>query len=128
MQTKLIDLLNKFFPKSTVKRESSHYIPYGTHSIYEEDINEVCKVLKHKKITQGDTVPKFEEAISQKVSAKHAVALNSATSALHLSLAALGLKKGDEVIVPAFTWISTANVVEHLGAKVVFCDIDLASW
>ena len=95
MQTKLIDLLNKFFPKSTVKRESSHYIPYGTHSIYEEDINEVCKVLKHKKITQGDTVPKFEEAISQKVSAKHAVALNSATSALHLSCLSLGVGEGD---------------------------------
>ena len=49
-------------------------------------------------------------------------------SGLHISLAALGFKPGDEAIVPAFTWISTANVVEHLGGKVVFCDISLDSF
>ena len=124
MQTKLIDLLNKFFPKSTVKRESSHYIPYGTHSIYEEDINEVCKVLKHKKITQGDTVPKFEEAISQKVSAKHAVALNSATSALHLSCLSLGVGEGDIVWTSPISFVASSNCALYCGAIVDFVDVD----
>ena len=54
--------------------------------------------------------------------------MTSCTTALHLSLAALGLKPDDEVIVPTFTWISTANVVEHLNAKVIFCDIDLKTF
>ena len=57
--------------------------------------------------------------------AEHSIAVTSCTTALHLSLAALGFGPGDEAIVPAFTWISTANVVEHLGGTVVFCDIDL---
>ena len=60
--------------------------------------------------------------------AKHSIAVTSCTTALHLSLAALGFKEGDEAIVPAFTWISTANVVEHLGGKVIFCDIDLKTF
>ena len=56
----------------------------------------------------------------------HAVATSSCTTALHIAVAALGLKPGDEVIVPGFTWVSTANVVEYMGATPVFCDIDLA--
>ena len=57
--------------------------------------------------------------------AKNSIAVTSCTSALQLSLAALGFSKGDEAIVPAFTWISTANVVEQLGGKVIFSDISL---
>ena len=57
--------------------------------------------------------------------ADHSIAITSCTSAMHLSLAAMGFGVGDEAVVPAFTWISTANVVEHLGGKVVFCDIDV---
>jgi dTDP-4-amino-4,6-dideoxygalactose transaminase len=73
-------------------------------------------------------VREFEEKWSAFTGARHSIAVTSCTTGLHLSLAGLGLLPGDEVIVPAFTWISTANVVEHLGAKVVFCDIDLETF
>jgi dTDP-4-amino-4,6-dideoxygalactose transaminase len=68
-------------------------------------------------------VQDFEAKWSAFTGAEHSIAVTSCTTALHLSLAALGVGPGDEVIVPAFTWISTANVVEHLGATVVFCDV-----
>jgi dTDP-4-amino-4,6-dideoxygalactose transaminase len=75
-------------------------------------------------LVQGPKVREFEEKWSQFTGAKHSIAVTSCTTGLHLSLAALGFGPGDEAIVPAFTWIATANVVEHLGGKVVFCDID----
>lgn len=75
-------------------------------------------------ITSGPKVRAFEEAFALRHQVKHAIAVTSATTALHLALVALGVKEGDEVIVPAFTWISTANVVLYCGAKVVFVDID----
>ena len=67
----------------------------------------------------------FEQRFAAYTGAAHAVATTSCTTALHLAVAALGLKPGDEVIVPAFTWVSTANVVEYMGATPVFCDVDL---
>ena len=75
-------------------------------------------------LTAGPKVRAFEKAFAERHSVKHAIAVTSATTALHLALVALDIKKGDEVIVPAFTWVSTANVVLYQGAKVVFCDID----
>ena len=77
---------------------------------------------------QGPKVREFEQAWSAFTGAEHSIAVTSCTTALHLSLAALGFGPGDEAIVPAFTWISTANVVEHLGGRVVFADIDLATF
>ena len=65
----------------------------------------------------------FEEKWSDFTCANHSIAVTSCTSAMHLSLAAMGFGVGAEAIVPAFTWISTANVVEHLGGKVVFMHI-----
>lgn len=76
-------------------------------------------------LVQGPKVREFEEKWSAFTGARHSIAVTSCTTALHLSLAALGFGPGDEAIVPAFTWIATANVIEHLGGKVVFCDIDL---
>jgi dTDP-4-amino-4,6-dideoxygalactose transaminase len=73
---------------------------------------------------QGPKVREFEEKWSAFTGAKHSIAVTSCTTALHLSLATAGFGPGDEAIVPAFTWIATANVVEHLGGTVVFCDID----
>ena len=70
-------------------------------------------------------VSSFQDKWSNFTGAQQSIAVTSCTTALHLSLAALGFGPGDEAIVPAFTWISTANVVEHLGGRVVFCDIDL---
>ena len=75
-------------------------------------------------LTSGPKVRAFEEAFAARHTVKHAIAVTSATTALHLALIALDIKEGDEVIVPAFTWVSTANVVLYQGAKVVFVDID----
>jgi dTDP-4-amino-4,6-dideoxygalactose transaminase len=75
-------------------------------------------------LTSGPKVREFEELFAKRHSVKHALAVTSATTALHLALVALGIKSGDEVIVPAFTWVSTANVVLYCGATVVFADID----
>ena len=76
-------------------------------------------------VIQGAFVRKFEEKFSAFTGARFSIATTSCTTALHIAVAALGLKLGDEVIVPAFTWISTPNVVEYMGAKPIFCDINL---
>lgn len=75
-------------------------------------------------LTAGPKVREFEQLFSKRHKVDHSLAVTSATTALHLALVALDIKPGDEVIVPAFTWVSTANVVEYCGAKVVFADID----
>ena len=75
-------------------------------------------------LTAGSKVREFEQIFSARHGVKHAMAVTSATTALHLALVALGVGPDDEVIVPAFTWISTANVVLYCGAKVVFVDVD----
>lgn len=100
-------------------------VPIARTSLTEEEIQSVLTPLRSGWLVQGPKVREFEEKWSAFTGAKHSIAVTSCTTALHLSLAALDIQPGDEVIVPAFTWISTANVVEHLGAKVVFCDIDL---
>jgi len=75
-------------------------------------------------LTAGPKVREFEEIFAKRHGVKHAMAVTSATTALHLALVALNIQADDEVIVPAFTWISTANVVIYCGAKVVFVDVD----
>lgn len=79
-------------------------------------------------IVQGPKVREFEERFAAFIDAPHAVATTSCTTALHMAVAALDLKPGEEVIVPAFTWVSTANVVEYMGARPVFCDVDPATF
>lgn len=79
-------------------------------------------------LTQGPRVAAFEKAFAQRHQVKHAYAATSCTTALHLILAALDIGPGDEVIVPAFTWVSTANVVVYCGAKPIFADIDPATY
>lgn len=103
-------------------------VPIARTSLTEAEIQSVLEPLRSGWLVQGPKVREFEEKWSVFTGAKHSIAVTSCTTGLHLSLAALGLQPGDEVIVPAFTWISTANVVEHLGAKVVFCDIDLETF
>jgi perosamine synthetase len=100
-------------------------IPIARTSLTEAEINSVLEPLRSGWLVQGPKVREFEEKWSAFTGAKHSIAVTSCTTALHLSLAALGFGPGDEAILPAFTWISTANVVEHLGGTVVFCDIDL---
>lgn len=79
-------------------------------------------------VVQGPFVQEFERRFSAFTGAPYSIATSSCTSALHIAVASLGLGAGDEVIVPAFTWISTANVVVFMGARPVFCDIDLATF
>lgn len=79
-------------------------------------------------LTAGPKVREFEKIFAERHGVKHAMAVTSATTALHLALVALGVKEGDEVIVPAFTWISTANVVLYCNARVVFVDVDRATF
>ena len=103
-------------------------IPIARTNLLDSEIHSVLDPLKSGWLVQGPKVKKFEEQWSDFTGAQHSIALTSCTSGLHLSLAAYGFGPGDEAIVPAFTWISTANVVEHLGGKVVFCDIDLKTF
>ena len=100
-------------------------IPIAKVHLKNKEILSVLEPLKNGWLVQGPKVKQFEDAWSNFTQSKHSIAVTSCTSALQLSLSALNISRGDEVIVPAFTWVSTANVVEHLGGKVVFCDIDL---
>lgn len=104
---------------------ASYNVPIARTSLLEEEVQSVLAPLRSGWLVQGPKVREFEEKWSAFTGAKHSIAVTSCTTALHLSLAALGFGPGDEAIVPAFTWVATANVVEHLGGKVVFCDIDL---
>ncbi len=91
----------------------------------EKDVNLVTEAIKAgANWAVGPNVAKFEEMIADYIGAKYCVALNSGTSALHALLLAHGIKKGDEVIVPSFTFIATANAVLLVGAKPVFADIE----
>jgi dTDP-4-amino-4,6-dideoxygalactose transaminase len=90
-----------------------------------EESKAVQTVLDSGWIVQGPYVKKFEEKFAAYTQAPFAAATSSCTTALHMAVAALGLKTGEEVIVPAFTWVATPNVVEYMGARPVFCDIHL---
>lgn len=93
-----------------------------------EELAAVQRPLESGWVVQGPFVEEFEGRFSTFTGAGHSIATSSCTTALHLAVAALGLGPGDEVIVPAFTWVATANVVEYMGGRPVFCDIDLATY
>ena len=104
--------------------EPSSFIPYGRQTITEEDINAVESVLRSSYLTQGPVVPAFERAVAEKVNASHAVAVNSATSALHIACLALGLGPGDLLWTSPITFVASANCGRYCGAAVDFVDID----
>lgn len=93
-----------------------------------EEAAAIQEPLESGWVVQGPKVAEFERKFASYTGVDHAVATTSCTTALHLAVKALGLRPGDEVIVPAFTWVSTANVVVYEGATPVFCDIDLATF
>lgn len=107
---------------------SSINVPIARTDLTESEIQSVLGPLRSGWLVQGPKVKEFEDKWSAFTGSSHSAAVTSCTTALHLSLAALGFSPGDEAIVPALTWIATANVVEHLGGKVVFCDIDLSTF
>jgi len=102
----------------------TRYIPYGRQWISEEDIEAVSTVLRGDWLTTGPNVDAFEDALANVGGAKHAVAVNSGTAALHAAYEAVGVGPGDVVIVPSLTFSATANAARYLGAEVRFADID----
>jgi UDP-4-amino-4,6-dideoxy-N-acetyl-beta-L-altrosamine transaminase len=100
------------------------FIPYGQQWIDEEDIQAVEEVLRGDWITTGPKVDEFENKLASYVGAKHAVAVNSGTSALDIAVACLGLEPGSEVITTPFTFVASSNCLLYNGLKPVFVDID----
>ncbi len=99
-------------------------IPYGRQDITQEDIDAVVAVLRSDFLTQGPCVPAFETAVTQHVGAAHGIAVNSATSALHIACLALGLGPGDWLWTTPITFVASANCGLYCGARVDFVDID----
>lgn len=103
-------------------------IPYGRQDISEADIQAVVEVLRSDYLTQGPAVPAFEKSVADYCGAQHSVAVNSATSALHIACLALGVGPGDMVWTAPITFVASANCALYCGAKVDFVDIDPRSY
>jgi dTDP-4-amino-4,6-dideoxygalactose transaminase len=104
------------------------FVPFSPPSVGPDEAAEVLAVLESGWLTTGPRVKRFEAEFAAYVGAPHAVALNSCTAALHLSLLASGVGPGHEVVTSPLTFCATANVVVHTGARPVFADIDPATW
>ena len=102
----------------------SAIIPYGRQDISEADIQAVVDVLRSDQLTQGPAVPVFEKSVADYCGAQHAIAVNSATSALHVACLALGVGPGDFVWTTPITFVASANCALYCGAKIDFVDID----
>ena len=102
-------------------------MPYGRQSINEDDIAAVVAMLRGDFLTQGSIVGKFERQFAARVGAKHAVAVSSATAALHLALRVAGVGRGDRVVTSPITFLASANCAAFVGAKPDFSDIDPVS-
>src|SRR5690242_8799749 len=103
-------------------------IPISKPFFGPEEVAAIQRPLKTGWVVQGPYVKAFEDKFAAYTGSRFAVATSSCTTALQVAVSALHLKPGDEVIVPGFTWVATANVVEMMGARAVFCDIDLATF
>jgi dTDP-4-amino-4,6-dideoxygalactose transaminase len=102
----------------------ANFLPFSLPFIGEEEITEVIDSLRSGWVTTGPKAKRFEEEFRSYVGARNAIAVSSCTAALHIAMTALDIRAGDEVIVPTLTFCSTANVVEHLGARPVLVDVD----
>ncbi|MBI5558929.1 MAG: UDP-4-amino-4,6-dideoxy-N-acetyl-beta-L-altrosamine transaminase [Deltaproteobacteria bacterium] len=100
-----------------------HYIPYGRQLIGADDIAAVVEVLQSAWLTTGPKVTDFEKAVAESVGVRHGIAVTSGTAALHAAMSAIGIGPGDEVIVPALTFVATANCVVYEGGTPVFADV-----
>jgi len=108
-----------FLTENAAQREVALSVP----ATGDEEWQALREPLQSGWLTQGPKVKAFEEAFATRHQVAHAVATTSGTTALHLALVALGIGPGDEVIVPAFTWVATANAVVYTGATPVFVDV-----
>lgn len=107
-----------------MRAEPDRFLPYGRQSIDDDDVDAVVKALRGDYLTTGPLVGEFERALAGHVGASHAVAVANGTAALHAVYAALGVGANSEVVVPAVTFLATANAARFLGARVVFADVD----
>lgn len=107
--------------------QSVHTIPFHRPSIEDSDIAAVVECLRSGWLTTGPRVAAFERAFADYIGARHAVAVNSCTAAMHLALRALGVGPGDEVITTPYTFVATAEAILYVGARPVFVDIDPSS-
>src|SRR6185437_4161755 len=98
------------------------FLPFHRSDVGEEEVSEVLEVLRSGWLTTGPKTRDFEREFAAMVGAKHAVAVNSCTAALHLALEAAGIREGDEVLVPTLTFAATAEVVTYFKAKPVLID------
>lgn len=103
---------------------SGGFLPYGRQSIEQDDIDAVVEVLRGDFLTTGPAIGRFEAALASAVDASAAVAVSSGTAALHAACFAAGVGPGDEVVVPAVSFVATANCARYLGAEPVFADVD----
>jgi perosamine synthetase len=108
--------------RQELERQPAIRVPFHVPSIGEAEIAEVVDTLRSGWLTTGPKVGRFERDFAAAVGARHAVALNSATAALHLALEAVGVKGGDEVVIPTYTFAATGEVVTYLGARPVLAD------
>ena len=100
-------------------------VSYSQHNISQDDIDAIVEVMRSKSLTQGQKLPEFEEALARKTNAKYSVAVNSATSALHLSCISLGLGPNDILWTCPISFVASSNCGLYCGAKVDFVDIDI---
>ncbi len=103
-------------------------LPYGRQTITEDDIAAVVAALRSDFLTQGPLIAEFERRVASRVGAKHAVAVNSATAALHLAMRVAGIKAGDRVVTSPITFLASANAAAYVGATPDFSDIDPVSY
>lgn len=103
-------------------------IPVAEPFIGENELKYVTEAIKSGWVSNGKYIPMFEEKFAEFCGVKYGISCNSGSSALHLALVALGIKEGDEVIIPTFTYISTANVVKYVNATPIFVDSSRETW
>lgn len=109
--------------QKNIRKGEHMYIPYGTQSIDEEDIQAVVKVLRSNYLTTGPEIQKFEQKVADYVGAKYAVAVSNGTAALHAACFAAGIQSGDEVITTPITFAASANCILYCGGTPIFADI-----
>ncbi len=103
-------------------------VPLSDIDLGKDEIEAVTKVLRSKWLSMGPVTERFEEEFARYLGVKHAFAVSSGTAALHIAYRVLGIGPGDEVIVPSFTFIATANAPLFVGAKPVFADVEEKSF
>jgi dTDP-4-amino-4,6-dideoxygalactose transaminase len=119
----MVDITGGRLAVEATTQTRAKFLPFALPDIGEPEIDEVVHTLRSGWITTGPKTKEFEERMARYIGAKHTVAVNSCTGALHIALAAIGVERDDEVITSPLTFCSTANVIIHLGGMPIFADI-----